>query len=443
MICISILWLYLAKLWFRFDIVSCLLLLLILHLYLDSYMHTYPASSTAGLNTSNLTTLYFTVRQDDTLKMPEHSGSMLRGAFGVALRSLTCITDLPECKDCPLKQHCKFPRLFEVPALQLSGVQAVNPYVIHVPIKYQAPRPSIEGPNDDHSYPVTDKTSKALHSKTAHSKTANISEASTKNISPAVNYKATVNHQIAMTYKTGDVWQFGMTVMGAAVAETALIVQAWKMALATGLGARAPYSRATLLQARSDGETLYSQAQSPSTQERVPIEGIALHPDRLCDSESLDSQVTSADDTIQLTMHFLTPFRYQQNNRIVSHPESLDSTTFIASLYNRIRLCQDNHSPKHHWEIGYDSYHHFKEDIETLTIAVDITANHVSRRSNRQQRKMQLYGLQGDIHLTGDRHTLHRLLPALQLGERLHIGKNTTMGLGQYQLKLTTVDTLK
>lgn len=137
----SILWLYLSKLWFRFDIVSCLLLLLILHLYLDSYMHTYPASSTAGLYISNLTTLYFTVRQDDTLKMPEHSGSMLRGAFGVALRSLTCITDLPECKDCPLKQHCNFPRLFEVPALQLSGVQAVNPYVIHVPIKHQAPRP--------------------------------------------------------------------------------------------------------------------------------------------------------------------------------------------------------------------------------------------------------------------------------------------------------------
>ena len=394
-------------------------------------MHTYHASSTAGLNTSNLTTIYFTVRQDDLLKMPEHSGSMLRGAFGVALRSLTCITDLPECKNCPLKQHCKFPRLFEVPALQLSGVQAVNPYVIHVPIKYQAPRPSIEKPNDDLSYPVTDKTSKALHSKTAHSKTMNISEASAKNISPAINHKAT------MTYKTGDVWQFGMTVMGAAVAETTLIVQAWKMALATGLGAQVPYSGATLLRARCDGKTLYSQAQPTPTQKRAPIEGVALHPDSLFDSKSLDSQITSADDTIQLTMHFLTPFRYQQDNRIVSHPDSLDSATFIASLYNRIRLCQDNHSPDESWDIGYDSYHRFKEDIETLSIAVDIAPNHVPRRSNRQQRKMQLYGLQGDIHLTGDRHTLHRLLPALQLGERLHIGKNTTMGLGQYQLKLT------
>ena len=400
-------------------------------------MHTYPASSTAGLNTSNLTTLYFTVRQDDTLKMPEHSGSMLRGAFGVALRSLTCVTDLPECKACPLKQHCKFPRLFEVPALQLSGVQAVNPYVIHVPINYQAPHPSIEKPSYDHSYSVTDKTSKALPSKAAHSKTVTINEENAKDISPAINHKATINHQIAMTYKTGDVWQFGMTVMGAAVAETTLIVQAWKMALATGLGARAPYSRATLLQARCDGKALYSQAQPIPTQKRAPIEGVALHPYRLFDSNSLDSQIASEDDTIQLTMHFLTPFRYQQDNRIVSHPENLDSATFIASLYNRIRLCQANHSPDESWDIGYDSYYQFKEDIETLSIAVDIAPNHVSRRSNRQQRKMQLYGLQGDIHLTGDRQTLTRLLPALQLGEQLHIGKNTTMGLGQYQLKLT------
>ena len=122
---------------------------------------------------------------------------------------------------------------------------------------------------------------------------------------------------------------------------------------------------------------------------------------------------------------------------IATHPDNLDSATFIASLYNRIRLCQDNHSPDELWDIGYDSYHRFKEDIETLSIAVDIVVNHVPRRSNRQQRKMQLYGLQGNLHLTGDHQTLSRLLPALQLGERLHIGKNTTMGLGQYRLKLT------
>lgn len=351
----------------------------------------------------NLTTLHFVVRQDDLLKMPEHPGSMLRGAFGTALRSLTCITDLPECKKCPLKHHCKFPRIFEMPALQTSNVQAVNPYVIHIPIS-QLSSPSIHTSNSDRPPHVAQKISKLTQQTTI--------------------------------YKKGDVWQFGMTLMGAALAETGLIIDAWKLALETGLGAHAPYHRATLVQASCEGDTLYFLPHLLSNSEK----NIAvLGQNRLSDAVSVAEKIKATDAPAQLTMQFLTPFRYQQNNRIVSHPDHLDSTTFIASLYNRIRLCQDNHNPDHVWDIGYDSYHHFKEDIESLTIAVDISANHVPRRSNRQQRKMQLYGLQGEIHLSGDAQTIARLMPALRLGEKLHIGKNTTMGLGQYQLLLKPI----
>lgn len=385
------------------------------YLYLDLYMHTYSVSSTAVVNRPNLSTLRFMVRQDDPLQMPEHSGSMLRGAFGIALRSLTCVTDMPECRDCPLKQHCNFPRIFEMPALQHATVQAVNPYVIHVPITDQMSDYSSGTADYDHTHHIAQEIQK-----------------------PKVSGKKTV------TFKKGDIWQFGMTVMGAAVTETTLIVKAWELALATGLGSHSPYRRATLLQADCDGKTLYTSPQlSPARAIDLPTSNLQNFSDlEACNSKEHDLKTSDlpaylANQPIQLTMQFLTPFRYQQNNRIVSHPDSLDSATFIASLYNRIRLCQDNHSPDESWDIGYDSYHRFKEDIETLSIAVDIVVNHVPRRSNRQQRKMQLYGLQGNLHLTGDHQTLSRLLPALQLGERLHIGKNTTMGLGQYRLKLT------
>lgn len=374
-------------------------------------MPPYPVSLSAALNTTTLTTLHFTVRQDDRINMPEHSGSMLRGAFGTALRSLTCITDLPECKDCPLKQHCKFPRIFEMPALQLSTMQAVNPYVIHVPIVQPIPPRS-----------TADRTRSGCPNHNVNNDLINSRLNETKP---------------SMVYKKGDIWQFGMTIMGAAVAETGLIVNAWKLALATGLGTHAPYQKATLLQVSCEGDTLYSLPQlSQINAQDFPL----LNQNGTSGSGVFDSQIASTDCPMQLTMQFLTPFRYQQNNRLISHPDNLDNSTFIASLYNRIRLCQDNHSPNQTWNIGYDSYYSFKKDIETLSITVDITANHVSRRSNRQQRKMQLYGLQGNIHLTGDRATLRRLLPALQLGEKLHIGKNTTMGLGQYQLQLTSIN---
>ncbi len=346
----------------------------------------------AVLDIANLTTIRFSVRQDELLKMPEHPGSMLRGAFGVALRSLTCITDLPECRLCPLKQHCNFPRIFETPALQASTVQAVNPYVIHVPTTKQSNQPHRSFTSSNHN-----------------------------------------SNRQPLTYKKGDIWHFAMTVMGTAIAEIDLIIKAWQLALQIGLGAQAPYKRATLIKAVCNDHTLYALPNSSAISEGLQAKSIQSVPV----STAIETEVDTTERPVQLTLRFVTPFRYQQDNRIVSHPDKLDSTTFIASLYNRIRLCQKNHSPNQPWDIGYDSYHEFKDDIASLTIETDISANHVSRRSNRQQRKIQLYGLQGDIHLTGDSHIISRLLPALRLGEQIHIGKNTTIGLGQYQLLLT------
>lgn len=369
-------------------------------------MDTCPTLTLPRANPPNILTLQLSVRQDEVLKMPEHAGSMLRGAFGVALRSLTCITDLSDCKQCPLKQHCKFPRLFENPALQAAGVQAVNPYVIHVPItpKLQPQAQSLNHTRSNHMTP--------------------------KPINP---YTRTTD-----VYKNGDIWHFGMTLMGAATHETDLIIKAWQVALQTGLGTHAPYQRATLIKVMANDSVLYSAPNvihslntSRGTNTQAGISNAQANSDVGSRSNS-----DKSDNPLQLTLRFLTPFRYQQNNRIISQANRLDSTTFIASLYNRIRLCQDNHSPNQTWDIGYDCYHDFKAAIATLDIEVKIAANHVSRRSNRQQRKIELYGLQGDIHLSGDAKTINSLLPALQLGEQLHIGKNTTMGLGQYQLIL-------
>ena len=81
----------------------------------------------------NLITLQLTIHQEEKITMPEHVGSMLRGAFGVALRDLTCVTGLSQCKACSVKQDCKFPQIFENTAYHTTGIQAVNPYIIHVP----------------------------------------------------------------------------------------------------------------------------------------------------------------------------------------------------------------------------------------------------------------------------------------------------------------------
>lgn len=70
-------------------------------------------------------------------RLPQHKGSLLRGAFGHALRSTVCVMR-PEqpCRSCLLKSQCVYTRLFEVfiegaapPFLKGVG-EAPKPFVI-------------------------------------------------------------------------------------------------------------------------------------------------------------------------------------------------------------------------------------------------------------------------------------------------------------------------
>ena len=384
-----------------------------------------PTKVTLLPSKGNLMTLQFTVYQEQLLKMPEHAGSMLRGAFGVALRSLTCVTGLDQCRLCPLKVHCKFPLIFESHALSsnhVKVVQAVNPYIIHTPASFEQ----------------------------------------------MTNGEARL-YRHPPIYQAGDTWRFSMTLMGQAIKEYMLIIKAWQHALQTGLGSHTPYSKATLIEVTELDNITSIDSLNPAVAKSLPTESSALaqsltedellyslactllaqdddkavithspslsEPSNISNTASNNSLVSNTQQR-QLTLRFLTPFRYQQNNQIIYRPERLDSVALVASLYNRIQLCQLNHAADTPWQLGYDNYHDFRADIASLEVQADVYANHVPRRSNRQQRKIELYGLQGDIHLSGAPPTLLRLLPALILGQRLHIGKNTTMGLGQYQLLL-------
>jgi len=71
------------------------------------------------------------------IRLPDYAGSMLRGAFGHALRSISCITREKECTACPLRQDCPYTTLFEPippehhPLQDFSRIPA--PYIIEPP----------------------------------------------------------------------------------------------------------------------------------------------------------------------------------------------------------------------------------------------------------------------------------------------------------------------
>jgi hypothetical protein len=77
----------------------------------------------------------FQVRQP--IRLPDYSGSMLRGAFGHALRQLACMTRQKECAGCPLIASCPYPAIFAPPPPTTHSLQQFSqippPYIIEPP----------------------------------------------------------------------------------------------------------------------------------------------------------------------------------------------------------------------------------------------------------------------------------------------------------------------
>lgn len=79
----------------------------------------------------------FVFEVTEPIRSPEYAGSMIRGAFGRALRRTACMTRHHDCKACALYRTCPYTAIFETPpplepSLQKFS-QIPNPYVIEPP----------------------------------------------------------------------------------------------------------------------------------------------------------------------------------------------------------------------------------------------------------------------------------------------------------------------
>ena len=72
-----------------------------------------------------------------SIRLPDYAGSMLRGAFGHALRSIGCITREKDCTTCPLRRDCPYTILFEPVPPEHHPLQDFSripvPYIIEPP----------------------------------------------------------------------------------------------------------------------------------------------------------------------------------------------------------------------------------------------------------------------------------------------------------------------
>ena len=218
------------------------------------------------------------------------------------------------------------------------------------------------------------------------------------------------------TYAPGESLSFHLVLAGRALAHLPLLLWAIGRAFAKGIGA-------------GDGRATLKRVVHVGTSDTLVLAGpkAALQPHNMA-QPPLPAAWSEAGKSVQL--RFDTPLRLQKNGRPLRADE-LSARDLLMHLVRRVALIHEFHGPEP-----------MALDFSALAQQASLVEGHKqlrwldwSRYSSRQQQKMSLGGVVGRWTLHGD---LRAFLPFLHLGQWLHVGKETTFGLGGYQVEHLT-----
>lgn len=139
-------------------------------------------------------------------------------------------------------------------------------------------------------------------------------------------------------------------------------------------------------------------------------------------------------DHSNIHLNLESPLRIRVNNLYWKHPDDFRFRAFFSALLRRVtQLCELHGQP-------VPAASHIRELAECAE-RVRITNNtlrwqDMHRYSNRQRRRIPMGGLMGTVDIEGE---LAPLWPWLWVGQFLHVGKATVMGLGRFQLAKGTL----
>lgn len=265
------------------------------------------------------------------LAATDHSGSMLRGAFGHALKALAC-----RCSDDSHLPGCIYQQIFE-------------------------PRPPAGWPLRYSDCPPAFVVTPP----------------------PVADGKRTQ-------------MDFSFTLLGPALEHRALVWQAWQQAAGQGLG---------MFRTPARLQAVDHEAWPPLAPQRSGL-------------------------VLRLISPLLLKRKHhgQQQSRPL-RPDELCGSDLLIALHRRLELTRRLYGVPAQPLPSLDEW---LAQESSLRLDARLAEQHFARRSNRQQQRMPLYGLSGDIHLSGSLPS--SLRSALAIGQWLHIGGKTALGLGGYRL---------
>ena len=134
-----------------------------------------------------------------------------------------------------------------------------------------------------------------------------------------------------------------------------------------------------------------------------------------------------------VTLEFLSPFACTYGNRTVTEPERMNANIFLEVLHRRIKGLAESHCGFNGHIPKLDQWLLPGRDIETTWQRHSRFVHREvwKRLANGRLEKELIGGLDGKLSFKGN---MTPFFPAIVLGEALHIGNDTTQGLGRYRI---------
>ncbi len=320
----------------------------------------------------------FIIEAIDELNLPYYKGSTFRGGFGNVFRRIVCALRSQDCNDCMLRSKCIYAYVFET-----------------------SPEYHPKKSNDPSGTPgmVFQNNSAIMnmhkYEKIPHPFVIEPPEGNLKTCPP------------------GERLNFNLILVGRAVEYIPYFVYTFDELGSIGIGrGRGRYK--LLMVKKADARKLVYSLKDKTLRQTDP------------DYLELLEDFKPSGIMNSLSMRFITPLRIKYNRDLVVTPEF---HILIRALLRRLGLLYYFHcgNKKSEWDHKSIINHAMKVEIKSSSFKwLDW-----ERYSSRQDARMRLGGIVGEITYHGD---IKPFLPIIQAGEILHIGKNTSFGLGRYEI---------
>lgn len=284
---------------------------------------------------------------EEDCRLPEFTGSLLRGAFGHALKKAFCVMHHRDCGNCLVSNSCGYFQVFE----------SMSDTYKKMGFQYKS-----------HPYIIIPSSKSVFFKK--------------------------------------DILKFKLTMFGEYKKYIPYFVYAFQLMGEIGFGKNR--HKFSLLSVKDD-----------LSKEEVYEDG-KLSPDKIINANLQLYSNGKEELSNVVPIEFITPARFVEKGKVVS---KLNNQSLLSSMVRRYSMMNTY----------YGEY--VPEDVESLELKLTPVQDekYVSweRYSNRQQKKVSQGGIVGTYNIVNPDERLYRLIKTMEV---LHVGKNTSFGLGQIKV---------